>query len=179
MMMACCCLGMALVIASPTNAPAAFSTEMERTFSVPDIAEQNVWLDGGIHFTASPSNRIEIALGPDRNGDGQLGDDEAPFAFAVDCGRMIVRDGKGDELYSGDAFDAPIRLSFVPARRGAVDAWKVGFVDEPPLAGGEFPEDLPSLATWNLARVRMSGARAATARVSLRRNRAATVFVVR
>ena len=105
MMFANLLLGAALVVASPTNAPAAFSTEAERMFPMPDITERNVWLDCGIDFSATSSNRIEIAFGPDLDGDGLLGDDEAPFVFSIDCGRMIVRDGSGNELHSEDAFD--------------------------------------------------------------------------
>ena len=90
-------LGASLAVVSPTNAPAMFSTETEQTFLVPDITERSVWLDCGIDFTATPSNRIEVAFGPDVDGDGLLGDDESPFSLVMDCGRMIVRDGKGNQ----------------------------------------------------------------------------------
>ena len=105
MMFANLLLGSALVVASPTNAPAAFSTEAEWTFPVPDITERNVWFDCGIGFSSTSSNRMEIAFGPDVDGDGLFCDDEVPFSFAIDCGRMIVRDGNGNELHSEDAFD--------------------------------------------------------------------------
>ena len=179
MIFASCFLGAALVAASPTNAPAAFSTETERTFSIPDITERNVWLDCGVCFSVTSSNRIEIALGPDVNGDGQLGDDEVPFAFAIDCGRLIVRDGNGNQLYSAAISDEGIRFSLVPARRGDVDVWKIGNADTVSVAQGEFAEGTPSVTTWNLARVRMGGPDAVTAIVSLQRNRFATVFIVR
>ena len=179
MMFANLLLGVSLVAASPTNAPAAFSTEAEQTFPMPDITERNVWLDCGIGFSATSSNRIEIAFGPDLDGDGLLGDDEAPFVFSIDCGRMIVRDGNGNELHSEDAFDYPLLLSFVPARRGAGDIWKIGYADEAPFASDTFPEGLPPLTAWNLARVRMNGPDLASARVSLQKNRFATVFIIR
>ena len=172
-------LGAALVVASPTNAPARFSTETEQTFPVPDITERNVWLDCGIDFTTTPSNRIEIAFGPDVNGDGSLGDDESPFSLVMDCGRMIVRDGNGNELHSDEVSDRPFQLSFVPARRGVGDTWKVGHGDDALSGSGVFPEGLPPLSTWTLARVRMSGPDAATARVSLQKKRFATVLIVR
>ena len=105
MMFANLLLGVALVTVSQTNAPAAFSTEAEQTFLIPDITERNVWLDCGIGFSSTSSNRMEIAFGPDIDGDGLLGDDEAPFVLSIDCGRMIVRDGSGNELHSEDAFD--------------------------------------------------------------------------
>ncbi len=179
MMFANLLLGAALVVASQTNAPAAFSTEAERTFPMPDITERNVWLDCGIGFSATSSNRIEIAFGPDVDGDGLLGDDEAPFVFSIDCGRMVVRDGNGNELHSENVLAGPIRLSFVPARRGAVDSWKVVSEDGEPSSSGVFPEGTPPLTAWRLAWVRMSGTEAAEARVSFQKSRFATVLIVR
>ena len=179
MMFANLLLGAALVVASPTNAPAVFSTEAERTFQMPDITERNVWLDCGIDFPPTSSNRIEIAFGPDVDGDGLLGDDEAPFVFSIDCGRMIVRDGSGNELHYEDVLDYPLQLSFVPARRGTGDIWKIGYADDAPFASGAFSEGVSPLTAWNLARVRMNGPDLASARVSLQKNRFATVLIVR
>ena len=45
---------------------------------------------------AAASNRVELALGPDADGDGTLGDHEAPFVLAVDCGRVVVREADPD-----------------------------------------------------------------------------------
>ena len=172
-------LGVALAVVSPTNAPAMFSTETEQMFLVPDITERSVWLDCGIDFTATPSNRIEVAFGPDVDGDGLLGDDESPFSLVMDCGRMIVRDGKGNQLYSAVVSGDGVHFSFLPAHGGSGDAWKIGSADAIPVVQGEFTEGTSSVTTWNLARVRMSGPDAAAARVSLQKNRFATVFIVR
>ena len=163
-MIATCLLGVALVVAAPTNAPLAFSTEAERTFAVPDISERSVWLDCGVDFVANASNRVEIAIGPDVDQDGQLDDDEAPFSFAVDCGMVVVRDGKGNELHSSVAGNV-VRLSLVPAKNDAVDAWRLVDPNGGSLAAGEFPDGVPPLASWKLARVRMNGPVAASAQV--------------
>lgn len=180
MTIACFLLGAALVVAPPTNAPASFSTEVEQTFSVPDITERNVWLDCGVDFSATSSNRIEIAFGPDVNGDGLLGDDESPLSFAIDCGRIVLRDGHGNELHSTDVVDDLPRLTLVPAKGHGGDTWSVSYVvDDELLIGGVFPEGTPSVKTWNLARVRMNGPDATTTRVILQKNRLATVFIIR
>ena len=179
MTLASCILGAALVVASPTNAPASFSTEAEQTFTVPDISERDVWLDCGVDFAATASNRLEIALGPDVDGDGSLDDCESPFALALDCGRMEARDGAGNVLFSGNAADGMVRMTLVPAKGAALDAWRIAGTNGVPLAAGVFPEGTAPIKTWNLARVRMGGPVAATARTRLQRNRHATVFIVR
>ena len=179
MTLAACLFGAALAIASPTNAPSSFSTEAERTFSVPDLIERNVWLDCRLDFAATASNRVEIAIGPDVDGDGVLDDSEAPVAFAIDCGRLVVCDGKGNELFSAVNAEDVVRLSLLPAKGEVGDAWRINHVDGTQIAAGTFVEGDPSLKTWNLARVRMNGPTASFANVRLQKNRLATVFVVR
>jgi len=174
-----CILGAALVVSSPTNAPASFSTEAEQTFAVPDITERNVRLDCGVDFVATASNRIEIAIGLDIDGDGVLDDSEAPFTFAVDCGRLVLRDGKGDELFAASDFDGVARLSLLPAKGGMADGWRFNNTNGVLVASGLFTEGTASLPTWNLARVRMSGPTAAAASVRLKKNRHAMVFTIR
>lgn len=174
-----CLIGVALVVASPTNAPSSFSTETEQTIVVPDITERNVWLDCGVDFLATASNRVEVAFGHDVDDDGALDDSEAPFAVSVDCGRLVLRDGKGGELFATASFDGVARLSLLPAKDGVPDGWRLYNTNGVQVASGLFAEGTVPFKTWNLARVRMSGLDAATASVRLQRNRHAMVFVVR
>ena len=174
-----CCLAAAFATAAVTNTPAAFSTEAERIFAVPDIAERNVWLDCSVGFTATASNRVELALGPDADGDGTLGDDEAPFVLAVDCGRVVVRDGRGVLLHSEVASEEVLHLSLLPARDGGRDAWKIAVGNGTNTVAGVFGDGVAPLASWSLARVRLNGPEAASAQIVLQRNRHATVFLVR
>ena len=48
-----------------------------------------------IEFTvaldASPTNNVEVAIGTDENGDGNLGVDEAAYTFGYDCGKWFKR----------------------------------------------------------------------------------------
>ena len=49
-----------------------------------------------IEFTvaldATPTNNVEVAIGTDANGDGNLGVEEQAYAFGWDCGAWFVRD---------------------------------------------------------------------------------------
>ena len=59
-----------------------------------------------IEFTvaldATPTNNVEVAIGTDGNGDGNLSVEEAAYVFGWDCGRWFVRDqvkvrGEGEQ----------------------------------------------------------------------------------
>ena len=49
-----------------------------------------------IEFTvaldATPTNNVEVAIGADANGDGNLAVEEASYVFGYDCGRWFCRD---------------------------------------------------------------------------------------
>ena len=49
-----------------------------------------------IEFTvaleATPTNNVEVAIGTDGNGDGNLAVEEAAYVFGYDCGKWFVRD---------------------------------------------------------------------------------------
>ena len=49
-----------------------------------------------IEFTvaldATPTNNVEVAIGTDGNGDGNLGVEEAAYVFGWDCGRWFKRE---------------------------------------------------------------------------------------
>lgn len=51
-----------------------------------------------IEFTvaldATPTNNVEVAIGTDANGDGNLAPEEAAYVFGYDCGRWFMRVGE-------------------------------------------------------------------------------------
>lgn len=51
-----------------------------------------------IEFTvaldATPTNNVEVAIGTDANGDGNLAPEEAAYVFGYDCGRWFTRVGE-------------------------------------------------------------------------------------
>ena len=49
-----------------------------------------------ISLDASPSNGVEVSIGEDANGDGNLSPEESAYTFGFDRGRWFVRDAVGD-----------------------------------------------------------------------------------
>ena len=45
-----------------------------------------------IALDATPTNNVEVAIGTDGNGDGNLSVEEAAYTFGYDCGKWFVRD---------------------------------------------------------------------------------------
>ena len=50
-----------------------------------------------ISLDASPSNSVEVSIGEDANGDGNLSPEETDQTFGYDCGRWFQRNAVGDE----------------------------------------------------------------------------------
>ena len=44
-----------------------------------------------LSLDASPSNSVEVSIGEDANGDGNLSPEEAAYTFGFDCGRWFKR----------------------------------------------------------------------------------------
>lgn len=49
-------------------------------------------------LTASPSNRVEVSVGVDADGDGTLGLDEFDLTFGYNCGKWFSRDARTDDF---------------------------------------------------------------------------------
>ena len=49
-----------------------------------------------LSLDASPSNSVEVSIGEDANGDGNLSPEEAAYTFGFDCGRWFTRSAADD-----------------------------------------------------------------------------------
>ena len=49
-----------------------------------------------LSLDASPSNSVEVSIGEDANGDGNLSVEEAAYTFGFDCGRWFRRSATDD-----------------------------------------------------------------------------------
>ena len=49
-----------------------------------------------ISLEASPSNCVEVSIGEDANGDGNLSPEESAYTFGFDCGRWFTRSAADD-----------------------------------------------------------------------------------
>ena len=97
-----------------------------------------------IEFTvalgATPTNNVEVAIGTDANGDGNLAPEEAAYVFGYDCGRWFTRVG---ELV--DCSDCSIVRSSEAGRVEKTFVLRTGKLD----------------AAWNLVKVTRRGCGAA------------------
>ena len=82
-----------------------------------------------IEFTvaldATPTNNVEVAIGTDANGDGNLSVEESAHVFGYDCGKWFERnrEGAGPIGTECPTLSARIEKSFVLKRRQLDTAW--------------------------------------------------------
>ena len=51
-------------------------------------------IEFSVALDATPTNNVEVAIGTDANGDGNLAPEEAAYVFGYDCGRWFTRVGE-------------------------------------------------------------------------------------
>ena len=51
-------------------------------------------IEFSVALDATPTNNVEVAIGTDSNGDGNLAPAEAAYVFGYDCGRWFTRVGE-------------------------------------------------------------------------------------
>ena len=77
---------------APTFADTEVSTNIPFAVSFDTMSRMNF----SISLEASPSNSVEVSIGEDTNGDGNLSPEEAAYAFGFDCGRWFTRSAADD-----------------------------------------------------------------------------------
>ena len=88
-----------------------------------------------ISLEASPSNCVEVSIGEDANGDGNLSPEESAYTFGCDCERWFERDAVGDTEtnlpaaatrgVSGTVVNGQVEKSFVLKKRKLDEAWNL------------------------------------------------------
>ena len=81
-----------------------------------------------IEFTvaldATPTNNVEVAIGTDGNGDGNLSVEEAAYVFGYDCGTWFARSAGLEGLGSLEGLGGGrVEKTFVLKRRQLDTAW--------------------------------------------------------
>ena len=81
-----------------------------------------------IEFTvaldATPTNNVEVAIGTDGNGDGNLSVEEAAYTFGYDCGKWFARSAGLEGLGSLEGLGGGrVEKTFVLKRRQLDTAW--------------------------------------------------------
>ena len=118
----CAALSFRPALAARTNAlpppePSAFA-DAESTTNVVLSVDRARLLGIGFEIELSPSttNCLEIALGADSDGDGELSPEEADALFGYDCGEWFMRDGDGAETCDVATGGRPKRRAVFPKR---------------------------------------------------------------
>ena len=89
-----------------------------------------------IEFTvaldATPTNNVEVAIGTDENGDGNLSVEESAYAFGYDCGTWFARSAGLEGLGSLECLGSleglgggRVEKTFVLKRRQLDTAWNL------------------------------------------------------
>ena len=88
-----------------------------------------------LSLDASPSNTVEVAIGTDANGDGNLSVEESAYAFGYDCGTWFCRDTAKNRLDALATLPVAalsptnrIERSFVLSRHKVNAAWNLAKV---------------------------------------------------
>ena len=84
--------------------PGGFAdTEVATNVTVAILADKNR-LTLSLTVDCTPSNSVEVAIGRDSDGDGDLAPDEADYVLGYDCGEWFVRreEGTGKRRWEAD-----------------------------------------------------------------------------
>ena len=131
-----CCLFGAFNITVGTLPPCDYAdTECSTNLPVVvDFREMSRFVFG-LSLDASPSNAVEVAIGTDANGDGNLSVEESAYAFGYDCGTWFCRDTAKNRLdvlatlpVAALSPTNRIERSFVLSRHKVKAAWNLAKV---------------------------------------------------
>ena len=100
-MRAAACLGLlmaflpvvALAVTVEPLPPSGFAdTEVSTNIAFVVDRTEMTRIEFTVALDATPTNNVEVAIGTDGNGDGNLSVEEAAYVFGWDCGRWFERD---------------------------------------------------------------------------------------
>ena len=93
---------LAMILALPVAAlavtveplpPSAFAdTEVSTNIAFVVDRASMTRIEFTVALDATPTNNVEVAIGTDGNGDGNLSVEESAYVFGYDCGKWFVRD---------------------------------------------------------------------------------------
>ena len=77
-----------------------------------------------VALTATPTNNVEVAIGEDENGDGNLSVEESAYVFGFDCGTWFARSAGLGGLESLEGLGVGrVEKTFVLKKRKLDTAW--------------------------------------------------------
>ena len=115
-------------LVEPLPAPEFADTEVSTNlpFSVSFDAMSRI--EFSLSLDASPTNNVEVSIGTDADGDGNLSVWEAAHTFGFDCGRWFQRDAERDEVKvagEGEQRKSRIEKTFLLKKSKLDEAWNL------------------------------------------------------
>ena len=86
-------------------------------------------IEFSVALDATPTNNVEVAIGTDANGDGNLAPEEAAYVFGYDCGKWFTRVGELSDCSDCSIVrlngEGRVERSFVLKMRKLDTAWNL------------------------------------------------------
>lgn len=84
------------ITAEPLPIPSYADTEVSTNISYSVMLTNITRMAFVVALDATSTNNVEVAIGTDADGDGNLSVEEATYVFGYDCGRWFMRDASRD-----------------------------------------------------------------------------------
>ena len=123
LLMAMVFLPMAAVAVTVTPLPPSEFADTEVSTNIAFAVERPAMtrIEFTVALDATPTNNVEVAIGTDANGDGNLSVEEAAYVFGYDCGTWFARSA-GLESLEGLG-GGRVEKTFVLKKRQLDTAW--------------------------------------------------------
>ena len=85
---------MSVFAVTVSELPSAEFADTEVSTNIAFVVDRSMMtrIEFTVALTAMPTNNVEVAIGTDGNGDGNLSVEEAAYTFGYDCGTWFCRD---------------------------------------------------------------------------------------
>ena len=119
----------AFCVAVPTL-PAPEFADTEASTNLPFAVSFDAMsrIEFSLSLVASSTNNVEVSIGNDADGDGNLSVWETAHTFGFDCGRWFVRDAARDEVKvigKGEQWNLRIEKTFLLKKSKLDEAWNL------------------------------------------------------
>ena len=113
-----------------SNLPSAEFADTEVSTNIAFAVERPAMtrIEFTVALDATPTNNVEVAIGTDENGDGNLSVEESAYAFGYDCGTWFCRERDKNKIENTavdlDLLPRPhLSHTFILKRRQLDTAW--------------------------------------------------------
>ena len=116
---------MAAVAVTVTPLPPSEFADTEVSTNIAFVVERPAMtrIEFMVALDATPTNNVEVAIGTDENGDGNLAVEEAAYVFGWDCGTWFARSAGLEGL--GGLGGGRVEKTFVLKKRQLDTAWNL------------------------------------------------------